>query len=331
MSKKVVMNDVARAAGVSIQTVSRVLNEHPAVSPTTRASVLAAVEALGYRPNLAARSLAAGSSKTVGVLLLTTVGHGSAAAFAEIVESARQSGYHLVLTTAESSSRESLRRAMDEMEGHRVSAVIVLARRADVVKELASLSSTMPRVLLAGSTGSNGSFTVSVDHVAGARKVTRHLVDTGRTRLVHITGDLEYVDAILRRDAFLETADELGVEAHVVDGGGWSTEDGRRAAEEALGYSPDAIFAFNDELALGALRTLHDMQVDVPREIAVAGFDDSPMSRCLVPSLTSVVQDFRALGRSAMDLALAAATGGDPTDVLIPVRLVIRESTRSAR
>ena len=128
----------------------------------------------------------------------------------------------------------------------------------------------------------------------------------------------------------MRTCADAGVEAVVVDSGAWSAEAGARAGAEALGASPDGVFAANDDLALGVMRALHDAGYRVPDHVGLIGFDDVPSSRMLVPSLTTVVQDFGALGRAVMAQVVAVADGEEPEDVLLPARLVIRESTRPA-
>lgn len=326
--RSVVMSDVAREAGVSQQTVSRVLHDHPSVRPETRARVNDAIERLGYRPNLAARSLAAGRSRTVGVLLMSQLSHGTAATFAAIADSARQEGYQLVVASAQDDSSGSVLKALDDLAGYRVAASIILARRMTALDELGSRPLQHPRILLAGQGGIDGAATVAIDQTAGAVAATEHLVRTGRSRLVHVTGDLSSADAIARRDAFLRTCAELGAEGVVVDSGGWSAEAGVRAGAEALGASPDGVFAANDDLALGVMRALHDAGYRVPEHVGLVGFDDVPTSRMLVPALTTVVQDFQALGRAVMAQVIAVADGEEPRDVLLPARLVIRESTR---
>lgn len=326
--RAVVMSDVARAAGVSQQTVSRVLHDHPSVRPETRARVNAAIERLGYQPNLAARSLAAGRSGTIGVLLMSRLSHGTASTFAAIAESARQEGYQLVVTSAPDDSPGAVHSALDELAGYRVEASIILARRITALEELDSRPTRSPRILMAGQGGIAGAATVAIDQAAGATAATEHLVRTGRRRLVHVAGDLSNADAVARRDAFVRTCAEQGVQAVVVDAGGWSAEDGARAGAEALGASPDGVFAANDDLALGVMRALHDAGYRVPDHVGLVGFDDVPASRMLVPALTTVVQDFHALGRAVMAQVVAVANGQEPQDVLLDAKLVIRESSR---
>ena len=151
--RSVVMSDVAREAGVSQQTVSRVLHDHPSVRPETRARVNDAIERLGYRPNLAARSLAAGRSRTVGVLLMSQLSHGTAATFAAIADSARQKGYQLVVASAQDDSSGSVLKALDDLAGYRVAASIILARRMTALDELGSSTPVSSWRGRAGSTG----------------------------------------------------------------------------------------------------------------------------------------------------------------------------------
>jgi len=209
--RPVVMSDVAREAGVSQQTVSRVLHDHPSVRPETRARVNAAIERLGYRPNLAARLLAAGRSRTVGVLLTSQLSHGTAAIFAAIADSARQEGYQLVVVSARDDSSVSVAMALDELAGYRVEVSIILARRIAALDELGAKPASRPRILVAGQGGIAGVTTVAIDQTSGAIAATEHLLRTGRRRLVHVAGDLSNVDAVARRDAFVRTCADAGV------------------------------------------------------------------------------------------------------------------------
>lgn len=330
MTRPIVMNDVAQLAGVSIQTVSRVLNEHPSVRPQTRARVLEAIARLDYRPNLAARSLAAGRNRSVGVLLTSALGHGSAMTFAALAEAAGTAGYHLVLATASEDDPSSIRAALDQVDDHRVLATVVLTRGGDIPAP-ASRRATAQRVLLTAARHDAGVCTVSTDHVGGARAATTHLIESGRSRLVHVAGDLSFQDAALRRSAFSETCAAYGVRGRVEKAAGWTPDEGYRVGRALLSDLPDGVFAANDELAIGIARAFAEAGVRVPEDVGLVGFDDIPVARFLAPALTTVVQDFAALGRFAIEQVARIERDEEPVDVLVPARLVVRESSARPR
>lgn len=329
VSTRVTLSDVAEAVGVSAQTVSRVLNNHPSVRPETRQKVLAAVQALGYEPNLAARLLASGSSGAVGILLTAGLSHGMASTFSAIARAVRERGDTFVLATAEGGDPESVRQALAHLHGHRVATIVVLAQRADVLTILSSQRHRGPVVaIISGQHEFSELATVSIDQALGARLATEHLLDQGRNRLLHVTGDLSWQDASERLAAYQAACAQAGVPGRWVGTDAWTGEAGAKVARRLLDSGlPDAVFAANDDIALGLCHELLAAGVRIPDDVAVVGFDDIPLARWATPSLSSVTQDFDALGRTALSLSDELMEGGAPRKVTLTPQLVIRDSS----
>ncbi len=335
MKRRVLMRDVANAAGVSSQTVSRVLNRRSSVRPATRDRVMAAVNALGYQPDLAARSLAVGHTPEFGVLLTERLDHGLASCLAAIVVCAQEAGLGLVLAAVPQRDPAGLAEAMAAFHGHRVQSLIVLGQGYDPLPaplpgmvgvvlvqdgpDNGRESSTAPR---------NGPCTVGVDQQAGATVATRHLLDKGRRNIVHLAGDLTWRDAVKRREAFLAATTAADVKSHVVDTHGWSARHGYQAAQRMLfDGAPDAVFAANDEIAIGCARALDQAGLRLPEDVALVGFDDIPLAEYTTPSLTTVCQDFDLLGKEAVAQIRRIMTGEKSQKVTITPKLIVRESS----
>ena len=284
------LSDVADAVGVSSQTVSRVLNNHPSVRPETRQKVLAAVQALGYEPNLAARLLASGSSGAIGILLTAGLSHGMASIFSAIARAVRERGDTFVLATADDEVPESVKEALAHLHGHRVAATVVLAQRADVLAILSSQRHRGPVVAI-------------------------------------ISGQ----DASERLASYQSVCAEAGVPGRWVGTDSWTGEAGARVARRLLESGlPDAVFAGNDDIALGLCHELLAAGVRIPDDVAVIGFDDIPLARWATPSLSSIKQDFDALGRASLNLSDELVGGAPPHSICLEPRLVIRSSTAGA-
>jgi LacI family transcriptional regulator, repressor for deo operon, udp, cdd, tsx, nupC, and nupG len=329
----VTLRDVAAHAGVSFRTVSNVVNDYPHVSPAMRARVQASLDALGYRPNLVARSLRAGRS---GILLLLVpdiaVPYFGALAH-EIVERAREHGCTVMIDETGGVAARERELLEDAVRARWVDGVLISSLGLTAA-DLDAVDTTVPMVLLGEHTAGSVRDHVGIDDVAAARELVEHLIATGRTRIVGLGGAASDRDAttVLRRTGYLQALEAagLGPGRHVR-----TRSYGRASAERAVrplfeaAEPPDAIFCFSDELAAGTLRTLHDLGVRVPDDVAVAGFDDADGSRYLVPSLTTIRQDRGAIARAAVEL-LTSRIGGSPLEpqqLLVDHRLVVRESS----
>ncbi|MDO4685960.1 MAG: LacI family DNA-binding transcriptional regulator [Corynebacterium sp.] len=327
MGQRVLMSDVAAFAGVSLQTVSRVVNGSNAVSEATREKVSHAIRTLGYRPNLAARTLAAGQSRALGVLITGDVDFGMSSAFRAVEHAAREQNYYLCVATASDPSRYGL--ALGQLADQRVAGYIVLARSADVLSALAQQGARLPSCLvLTGQPATTSTAVVAVDQVAGMRLLVDHVIAQGAQTLCHIAGDMSWDDAVVRATAFEQLCQERGVRGRVVAGGGWSAAAGYTAANVVIESGlPDAILACNDNIALGVLRACHEADIAVPDRLMVTGFDNTPLSEWTWPSLTSVTQDFQALGTAALTALTKILDGRAPTQTILIPELVAREST----
>jgi DNA-binding LacI/PurR family transcriptional regulator len=323
------MADVARTLGLSHQTVSRVLNGHPSVRPDTRARVLQAIEDLGYRRNSAARALVTRRSQTVGVVSFDTTLYGPASTLAGIEHAAQQAGYFVSVAIAKAVTAETVRDALERLIAQSVEGVIIIAPLLGTVEALPELTRSVP-VVIVESGNAPGLASVRVDQFEGARKVTRHLLEQGASTVWHVAGPGDWVEAEARVAGW--RAELTGAGASVPDllRGTWRPESGYEAGQKlARRTDVDAVFVANDQMALGLLRAFHEAGVRVPADVLVAGFDDVPEAAFYSPPLTTVRQDFGAVGRRSIDLLLEQVVhGGTETrQAVLPVELVVRQST----
>jgi DNA-binding LacI/PurR family transcriptional regulator len=323
------MTDVAKAASVSHQTVSRVLSGHPNVRPATRDRVLAAIEELGYRPNLAARALASGRSTALGLVTLNTTLFGPVATLYAVEEAARAAGYSMSISSVRSIDRHSLSDAVDMLVRQAVAGVIIIAPVATNDDALNALPPELPAVVVEADAEPSLS-AVTVDQVAGAYLATKHLLDRGHRTVVHISGPADWIEARQRVTGWRRALDEAGAPAPEVIAGDWSARSGY-AAGLVLANRPEvtAVFAANDNMALGLLRALNERGRAVPREVSVVGFDDIAEANFFTPPLTSVRQDFAEMGRRSVELLLRQVDAGARSveHVMLVPELMKREST----
>jgi LacI family transcriptional regulator len=320
------IRDVARRAQVSVATVSRALNGLENVSEMTRTRVADAVRELGYVPHAGARSLSLARTNAIGVVLPDL--HGEF--FSEIVRGmdreASRRGYLLLLSNLHGSGAQAAL-ALRAMRG-RVDGLIVMAPHLTEEELAAALPPGLPSILINTRHGGSDRASLHLDNAAGARAVVDHLVAIGRRRLVHIAGPEQNIDAEERATAFRAAAAEHGAEAVVVHGD--FEESSGIAAVKALlaaGHSFDAIFAGNDNMAIGATVALRSAGIDVPGQVAVAGFDDIPLAHHL--GLTTVRVRIAELGERALVRLLDALSHGESGgDERHAPELVLRATTR---
>jgi DNA-binding LacI/PurR family transcriptional regulator len=322
------IRDVARVAGVSYQTVSRVLNDSPSLRPETRERVQRVIEQLGYRPNQAARALVTSKSNVIGVLVATrAAAYGVQTIVYEIEDAAREAGYRVAIATTPSDD-QSVREALDQLVGQAAEGVVVVAPQSRVFDLLTATPLNIPFVLLDSARRDLG-HTVAVDQFEGARLATRHLIELGHTQVIHIAGPQDWIEAEARMQGYLrEISDaELLVRPPVL--GDWTAEFGYRAGRELLNKADfTAVFCSNDLTALGLLHAFREAGVRVPADVSVVGFDDVPESAHFWPPLTTIRQDFAEVGRRAIGLLLGelGAEGAGVADLIRP-QLVLRSST----
>ncbi|MER5639121.1 LacI family DNA-binding transcriptional regulator [Kitasatospora sp. NPDC002227] len=332
-ARQPVMADVAKLAGVSHQTVSRVLNDAPHVRPDTRERVLAAIRELDYRPNSAARALVTRRSQTLGVVSFESTLYGPASMLDGIERAARNAGYFVSVASLRGLDSRSLQEAVDRLRDQGVEGVVVIAPQTSAVSAVGKVSSSVP--LVAVGSGTRASIPmVSVDNRSGAEAATRHLLDLGHRTVHHLAGPPGWLESQDRREGWQRTLRAAHAWVQPVEIGDWTARSGYEAGQR-IARLPDvtAVFCANDHMALGLLRALHEAGRSVPGDISVVGFDDIPEAAYFIPPLTTVRQDFGELGRRALEL-LVAELGGSAspvTQVQIAPELVLRRSAAPAR
>jgi LacI family transcriptional regulator len=326
----VTIKDVAREAGVSAATVSRVWNDSELVGAETRARVAAVAARLGYSPNSAARSLRTRGTRTIGVLLPDLHGEFFSEVTRGIDQSARRRGFHLLVSSSHS-DRQEANAALRSMRG-RVDGLIVMSPDPDVQLAIGRIPATFPVVLLNCAAGvTRDSLTIA--NYEGARAMVRHLVGLGHRRIATIAGPERNHDADERLRGYRDALREAGVEPEpaLEVRGDFREGSGYEGTTQLLqrAVRPTAIFAANDCMAIGAMSALGDHGFDVPADVAVAGFDDIPMARFVSPALSSVHVHIAELGERATQRLLDAIGNGrtgEAVHEILPTQLVLRRS-----
>ncbi|MCI4061299.1 LacI family DNA-binding transcriptional regulator [Micromonospora sp. R77] len=322
------MTDVARLAGVSHQTVSRVLNGHPNVREQTRLRVQAAITELGYRPNRAARALVTGRSQVIGVVAQNTTLYGPASLLAALEQTAAEEGFAVTVGSVRDLDQVSISAAVERHLAHRVAGIVVIAPVESAGEALEHLPKDVPLVTVDGDPRRRVPL-VTVDQVAGAREATGHLLEAGHRTVWHVSGPADWFDSAGRIEGWREALRSAGVEEPPLVPGDWSAASGYRCGQ-MLARMPEvtAVFTANDHLALGVLRALHEYGRRVPGDVSVVGFDDVPEAAYFIPPLTTVRPDFVAVARASLDLLLAqieSDTVGELRQTIAPT-LVSRQS-----
>ena len=333
-----VMEDVAKLAGVSHQTVSRVLNKHPHVSAQTRGRVEKAIADLGYRRNTAARSLVTRRSQTIGVLGSGMSEYGPANVLLGVQQAARHKGYSVSMASLSSVTPAAIRDALEHFMLQSVDGIVVIVPHEAMFRSLRTIRIAVPLVAV-GFGVDEGLSVAAVDQRMGASLAVQHLVDLGHTAIAHVSGPPDWIDAAARIDGWRHTLVQAGLPATSLIRGDWSAESGYRAGLElARGRTATALFAANDQMALGALRAFDEAGLRVPEDISVVGYDDQPEAAYFVPPLTTVNQGFKELGGRCMQMLLSEMAsesnpgggGSSAASVVNPV-LVVRSSSARPR
>jgi DNA-binding LacI/PurR family transcriptional regulator len=328
------MHDVARVAGVSHQTVSRVLNGLPNVRPETKERVERAIAELGYRRNAAARSLVTRRSGVIGVLTPRTHLYGPTSTMIAVEVAARDAGYFVSLASVADSSAAALDAAVEHFKDQAVEAVVLIAPQRKLLTAARIVAQDLPVVTMSADYRAAQPWLVSVamDNRAGARLVTRHLLDLGHRDVAFITGPQDSPEAAARLRSWRDEMRRAGLAASRVYPGDWSSATGFAAGRRILADGlPTAVFAANDQMALGLLSAFGAAGVDVPGDVSVAGFDDLPDSEFFQPGLTTVRQDFATLAARCVGVLERILAGGLASSVCISGELVIRGSTAPPR
>lgn len=330
--RSAVMTDVAELAGVSHQTVSRVLHDSPNVRGETRERVLAAIRQLNYRPNTVARALVTGRSRTLGVVTFDTTLYGPATTLLGIEQAAHDAGYAVIVSSLRSLNRRTVLGAIEQLRNQGVDGVAVIAPMRAGVEALRDVMPDFAVVAVAAAP--DASIPVaSVDQAAGAAAATRHLLDLGHRTVWHLAGPLDWKEADARIEGWKSVLKSAGAPIPDLLRGDWTARSGYELGKTLLEVEGvTAVLAANDQMALGLLRRLHEAGLEVPRDLSVAGFDDIPEAAYFTPPLTTVRQDFGELGRRCLQVLLARIEGdAAPPRVVVTPELLVRASTGPVR
>lgn len=328
------IREIAQMCGVSAQTVSRVINRRPDVSPETRAAVEAAIAAVGFQPSAVARSLVQRRSYTFGVIAAGLRYFGVAQTLNGITEASERAGYALLLKETTATGDLDIVPVIEFLMAHRVEGIIVAAPDvgSNIAEIRAQLPIAAPPIMFLKAEPSPAFPTILIDNYGGARSATAHLLALGRRRIGHLAGPLAWHEARDRQQGWLDVLREAGVEPGPVVAGNWSSASGAQAFRELRALAPDldGLFVGNDQMALGVLSVANDAGIGIPSDLAVVGFDGLDEGAEFTPSLTTVRQPLRELGNLAVNELLSIVAGhpaGASAQVMtLATELVIRES-----
>lgn len=324
------IRDVARQAGVSHQTVSRVINGSSDVLPETRAVVEAAIDELGYRPSAIARSMARGSTHTLATISPNLTDY----TFASVVEGAeleaRQHNYFVLSSSA--SDSQAFHELVDELVGHRrVDGLIVINPYAD--ERFLHVPKNFPVVFVGARSHDEEVCSISLDDEKAAFEATQHLTSLGHQRIAVVTGPMAEDCSQDRLEGFRRALGEAGisVDPSLVFEGDWSASSGRDALLDFIKKDnlPTAVFAQNDRMAMGVMRAARDVNLNVPGQLSVIGVDDMPLSSYFDPPLTTMQQDMPLIGREAIRKLMEILQNKTvkPSAIKLPAQLIVRQST----
>ncbi|MFJ1761230.1 LacI family DNA-binding transcriptional regulator [Amycolatopsis sp. NPDC088138] len=323
------MADVAREAGVSGQTVSRVANGRTNVDDTTRERVLAAMRRVGYRPNSAARALRNGKFRSIGVIISALPTFGNSRTLDAIAAAVVAEGFSIILMPVTRPTQGEVTGAFGKLNEQSVDGVVILIEQHQLDQSEIELPHGLPVVVIDSSARYDYPV-VDTDQADGAAQATRHLLGLGHHTVWHIAGPPQSYAAERRRKSWQATLEGAGRPVPPMSTGDWTPESGYRAGQRlAADPAVTAVFAANDQMALGLLRALHEAGRSVPGEVSVVGFDDMDESAHFWPPLTTIRQSFEAVGRHAVAALLAeiAADVEAGAPVTVPTELVVRAST----
>jgi LacI family transcriptional regulator len=337
--KRVTIKQVAKAAGVSTQTVSRVINDRPDVAPATRKRVLNVIDQLGYQPSHIARSLIQGRSSTLGIVGCGLEYFGPSCTLSGIEQEASKLGYTVLLSLVRQPETNKVGRVLRELLSRYVDGIIwavpdIGDNRAWVKRKSHRLS--VPIVFLSMEPQPE-QFIVAVDNYNGGLMATRHLITRGCQNIGLITGPLDWWEARQRKLGWRGALESVGLprKDSFIAEGNWSATSGERGLNRLLTRHPeiDGVFACNDRMALGAFKAARQLGRRVPEDLAIVGFDDIPDAAYFYPPLSTVRQDMIELGRRAvreLGKVIEANLSGDPPPpetLLLQPELIVRESS----
>ena len=332
--RKPSITDVARIAGVSYQTVSRVINNASDVSAETRQRILQVIEDVGYRRNRVATALVTNRSTAVGIVTSDSPRFGPIGTLVALEKEARLKGYGTRVVTVEEPYEGSVEDALEALEDVGVAGVIVIAPLLSMAAPVWNAKVRVPvEMIAAGVSSTPDVVTYSENQELGARMATQHLIDLGHTDIAHLGGASEWFDARSRKRGWEAALRDAGLAPGLYLEGDWSPrwayETGLRLIDE--GELPQAIFAVSDHTALGLIRAVTERGLRVPEDVSVVGFDDVEGSDFFRPPLTTVRQDFAALARASIEVLLAAIEGREVVPSPSAPTLVVRDSAAPPR
>jgi DNA-binding LacI/PurR family transcriptional regulator len=323
-----VMSDVARLAGVSHQTVSRVINGG-IVATATRDRVLEAIRMLDYRPNSAARALVTGKTRTIGVISFDTTLHGPASTLLAIEQAAHSDEYFTSIASLRAIDPTSVRDAVHRLRLQGIEGILLIAPQVSAISAMLGLAADIPIVAVEAGPP-HGFPVVAVDQEAGAVAATRHLLDAGHATVFHVAGPVDWEEANQRVSGWRSALLAAGAPVPDPLRGDWSARAGYELAAQLLSRRDvTAVFAANDQMALGLLRASHEAGLSIPQDLSIVGFDDITEAQYFTPPLTTVRQPFAEMGRQAFELLLREIAAGRRSEqrVVIGPELVVRASS----
>lgn len=327
------IQDVANLAHVSTATASRALSRPEKVAPATRERVVNAAQQLGYQPNVLARSLRQRETRTIGLIVADILNPFHALLAKGVQDTADRHGYTVFLFNSDEEPAKE-RRAIDTLRGHLPTGLIVAPTSG--TPEHLKLLPNLPIVEVDRVTGNTNSITVTVDNFAGAVAATKHLLELGHTRIGMIVGQLDISTAIERREGFKDALHQAKVPYNPewMLTGNHREDDGYRVAKRLLslpeGERPTALFVGNNEMTVGAVLAARELNIRIPQDLSIVGFDDSRWAQTMFPRLTVVAQPAYELGTLACEhliRLLGRPHTGPPARVQLPTELIIRDST----
>ncbi len=332
-SRGVTIKDVAQKAGVSVSTVSKVLNQNYPVSEKTRKKVLKAIQELNYTPNPTARSLVLKKTHTIGVILPDIHGDFFSEIIKGIDKKAREFGYHVLLTSSHSNLKE-LDEALLSLVNGKVDGLIIMNPTLRTSYVETRLLKKMPVVLLNCCGDIQNADVILIDNYTGAYNLTKHLIKHGHRKIAVITGPVDNFDSIERLKGYKDALREAGIEPvqEFEFRGDFTKETGYEVMKAilALPEKPTAIFALNDDMAIGAVQFAKKMGIKIPQDIAIVGFDDIPMAEYIQPSLTTVRVPMDKVGVLAAEKLFKRIRKEEEkpkfTKTILETTLIVRES-----
>ncbi len=334
LGKPATIKDVASHAGVSYQTVSRVINGHPAVKAATRVRVENAIQVFNYHPNGAARSLVSQRSTTLGIISFGTTFYGPAQMVASIEQAARLRGYGLSYANLSALSILELTDAIKTLRRQSVGGLLIVAPLLEVeTASLESLCKDLPFVLIDAESSAKHPFS-AIDQFAGGRLSAEHLIALGHRNIALLSGPQTWYDAKLRNKGWRTALHHAKLEPVQDVAGNWSAGSGYQATKQLLERcSFTGLLVGNDQMALGALRALHEHGLRIPEDVSVVGFDNMPETAFFEPPLTTVEQDFASLGQRSLEQLIALIEKPElaPRMQVIVPKLIERSSTAVAQ